>query len=312
MSVSLISSTEVDAEEMIVQTEDEISLFDGSMLIISSESPIFHIPGVWDRIHLLPLVSGSGLLISLLICYVTSGWLGHSILVWPYISDVANCSPEVSIFSMYINAQGFLLMGTYYLRYKVIEQGQVGRQGCIRIVTTALNLLSLFCALVLSLGGMLAGSFPESQPVRVHFLSGILTYNFHLLYWILQVFVKISLTGKCCGSSDRSMLCLTALCLMAAMCSGMSREHVPENIWLQLRETAAHCDNSYVTEEWWSAGRVQYGVTTMLEWLLSMFLAALQMKLAHTFYNIHQQLKEIKQHEHYELSREICIPPRSI
>jgi len=156
-----------------------------------------------------PLLSGTLLPATFLLCYGIARYLGHTAAeTWPYISDTATIPPESCIFSQLVNIGTFFVAITIYIRYKQVGEYCSSYQLPSRLAI--LNTLTLGVGWGGTLGLSLLANFQETEVKVIHLTGLYLCFGLGLLWMWGQVHSTVSLYPLC-----SSLLLVTSRLLLA-------------------------------------------------------------------------------------------------
>merc|ERR1711874_540421 len=118
--------------------------------------------------------------------YGISAYLGHSDLVWPYISDTGTNPPESCIFGQLLNIGAVLLCFIFYTRYKQVAEFYKIHPDKQKL--KKLNTTSVWLGFLGALGVSVVGNFQETQVALVHFIGASMAFGLGTIYLWVQVY----------------------------------------------------------------------------------------------------------------------------
>ena len=147
----------------------------------------------YDCVHYLPLSVFVLLPSTFIVTYIIAITLGHVEVDFPYISDTGTHTPESCIFSQMLNIVSFLLVLTFYVRYKQIEQYYRDHLSPESSRILSVNWIALWIGCVSAFGMSIVANFQETNVFRVHMAGALLCFGFGVIYTWMQTFMSFKM-----------------------------------------------------------------------------------------------------------------------
>jgi len=207
--------------------------------------------------HLIPLAAGLIFPVTFLATYGWAVSLGHTDMIWPYISDTGTVPPESCFFGQMLNIGALLLVITVFIRYKQMADFYPGHSK--QILLKRLNTLSIWLGSLGALGVSLVANFQETSVAPVHFLGAALCFGLGTIYLWLQVYLSWHLRPP----SWPKLVPIIRLGLALLDTVGLSLTVI--SMLLAYNERGSQTDLHWDVEE----GREFHLVSTVSEWVMS-------------------------------------------